>query len=190
MVKAILLDRDGVLNEEIQGQYVNSPDDLRVFPFAGHAVSIFNSLGYKCYLITNQSGIALGHLTYSTLVEIHNKLFSIIRECGGKIERVYTCPHLDGDYMCKCRKPKPGLILQAADDKDIDLTKSWFIGDRPSDIGAAHNAGCPVIAVLSGFLDHEKIDELDHGPDAVFQNVLDFAEWLQKESSSKKSEKV
>lgn len=183
MNKAIFLDRDGVLNEEIQGQYVNSPDDLRVFPYAGRALAIFNSLDYKCFVVTNQSGIGLGHFGYAMLIGIHDKLRDELSRDGGKIERFYTCPHKIDDPMCKCRKPKPGLILQAVEDKDIDLNKSWFIGDRESDIGAAHNAGCRSVAVISGYLDHEKIDAMDRGPDAVFQNVLDFAEWLSRRES-------
>jgi D-glycero-D-manno-heptose 1,7-bisphosphate phosphatase len=87
--------------------------------------------------------------------------------------------------MCKCRKPKPGLILQAAKDNDIDLTKSWFVGDRPSDIGAATNAGCFSVAVLSGYLNKEKIAELPSSPHLVFPTVLQFAEYLQLTASSR-----
>lgn len=183
MAKAIFLDRDGVLNVFRLGSYVNKPEDLEVFPFSGPAISIFNKLGYLVFVVTNQSGIAKGFFGLAELCDIHIKLSRNVEEYGGDIKRFYSCVHNIGDKMCKCRKPQPGMILEAAKTYDIDLSQSWFIGDSESDIEAAKNAGCPSIAVLSGFIDHEKIDAMERKPDAAFQNVLDFAEWLKRRDS-------
>jgi D-glycero-D-manno-heptose 1,7-bisphosphate phosphatase len=180
MNKAIFLDRDGVLNVAVLGKYVNCADDLTVFPFAGSAISIFNELGYKCYVITNQSGIAKGHFGLSALCEIHMKMSREIKAVGGKIERFYTCPHNPDDPMCECRKPKPGNILTCAKENDIDLSKSFMVGDAPSDIEAGRAAGCHTVAVLSGYIEDEKL--LASMPELVFEDVYRFAINLKNET--------
>jgi D-glycero-D-manno-heptose 1,7-bisphosphate phosphatase len=180
MNKAIFLDRDGVLNVAVLGKYVNSVDDLKVFDFVPAAISIFNELGYKCYIITNQSGIAKGHFGLSALCEIHGKLMATVAEGGGKIERVYTCIHNPGDPMCKCRKPLPGNILDCARENDIDLSKSFMVGDAPSDIEAGKNAGCHTVAVLSGYIEDEVL--LASMPELVFEDVYRFAINLKNET--------
>jgi D-glycero-D-manno-heptose 1,7-bisphosphate phosphatase len=185
MIKAIFLDRDGVLNVFKLGTYVNKPEDLEVFPFAGPAISIFNDLGYTVFVITNQSGIAKGHFGLATLCDIHRKLTATIQESGGDIKRFYTCIHNPGDKMCKCRKPKPGMILEAAATYDIDLSKSYMVGDAGSDIEAGVNAGCRTVAVLSGQLseEHEWLS-LPVRPEFMFTDVYRFAINLKNEEIS------
>jgi len=171
----IFLDRDGVLNVEETGTYINSPDQLQVFDFAPLALATLRLLGHRCFLVTNQAGVGMGYLTPETLNAIHDKLCLSIGEFDG----IYTCMH-SKDAGCDCRKPKPGLLLQAAKEHGIDLGESYFVGDRPSDIEAAYNAGCVSVAVLSGHLTRESIGELPHQPDMIFDNVLAFAEYLIK----------
>ncbi len=180
MNKAVFLDRDGVLNKAVLGKYVNCADDLEVFDFAGPAISILNDLGYLCIVITNQSGIAKGHFGFAALAEIHGKLMQEVAKSGGKITRFYTCPHNPGDPMCKCRKPKPGSILEAAEKFGIDLSQSFMVGDAPSDIEAGKNAGCHTVAVLSGYIEDEEL--LASMPELVFHDVYRFAINLKREA--------
>lgn len=172
-MRAIFLDRDGVLNLEQTGIYVNSPDQLLVFDFAAPALATLRLIGYKCFLITNQAGVGMGFLTEDRLSAIHEKLCQNVGELSG----IYTCMHAK-DIGCDCRKPKPGLLLQAAMEHGIDLGESYFVGDRPSDIEAAYHASCVSVAVKSGFLDDAAIERLEYKPDMVFNDVLAFANYL------------
>lgn len=181
MSRAILLDRDGVLNVQVLGKYVNKPEDLVPFDYVPRAISIFNSLGFECYIISNQSGVALGHLSLGTLAEINGKLMREVRDNGGgKIKRVYSCTHSKDPVTCKCRKPQPGLILQCASENNLDLKKCFMVGDQASDIEAGHRAGCPTVAVLSGFLDLETVKEIIPQPRYIMPDLIYFAEYLQR----------
>ena len=150
MNKAVFLDRDGVLNECEEGKYVNCIAELNVFNYAGRAVKLLNDLNYKVLIVSNQSGIASGHISVEALSDINQKLCSCIKNDGGHIDGIYICPHDKYKNECNCRKPKPGLILQAAKEWDIDLSKSWMVGDMVSDINAGISAGVKTILVLSG----------------------------------------
>jgi D-glycero-D-manno-heptose 1,7-bisphosphate phosphatase len=183
MNKAVFLDRDGVLNLARLGSYVNCADDLKVFDFAGPALSILNEMGYICIVVTNQSGIAKGFFGLSALVEIHNKLIAELLEAApdAKIQKFYTCPHGYDDPMCKCRKPKPGNLLTAAQEFDLDLSECYMVGDMESDIGAGKNAGCHTVAVTSGLATEEEILQWETRPEYMFHDVYCFAINLRTE---------
>ena len=152
---AIFIDRDGTLNEDIG--YVSSPDQLTLYPWAAEAVRLINKAELKAIVITNQSGIARGIYTEETLNAIHQKMIEELAMQGAKLDGVYYCPHHpkigDARYRieCDCRKPKTGMLDRAAREQDIDLSRSFVIGDKASDINLALNAGARAALVMTGY---------------------------------------
>jgi D-glycero-D-manno-heptose 1,7-bisphosphate phosphatase len=155
LAPAIFIDRDGTINEDIG--YVSSPDDLRLYPYAAEAVRLVNQSGLQAIVITNQSGIARGYYNEDTLAVIHDRMITELGRDGARIDAIYYCPHHprigDDRYrqMCACRKPRPGMLRQAAREHSIDLTRSYVIGDKASDINLATNAGARGVLVLTGY---------------------------------------
>lgn len=140
---SILLDRDGVLNEKMpRATYVRSWDDWQWLPGAKQALGLLKSAGYQVIIITNQAGIAFGDITEAGLDQLHRRLKSETLDAGGEISAIYYCPH-GWDDGCECRKPRPGMLLQAQKDFDLDLSRTYFIGDDERDAAAASAAGCP-----------------------------------------------
>lgn len=141
MNKAIFLDRDGVLNHEIY-DYITKIEDFEVLEYQIPTLKRFYDEGYLLIVITNQGGIALQRYTESTLNEMHEILFRKFKDQGAEIAHAYYCPHhptVGGE--CDCRKPKPGMLLEAIAKYDIDPELSLMIGDKPRDIEAANGAG-------------------------------------------------
>lgn len=153
--RAVFMDRDGTISEEIG--YVNHPARYRVFPYAGEAVRLLNEAGWLAILVTNQAGVARGYFTEEMIGAVHGVLEDELKLVGARLDAIYYCAHHPSvghpPYRldCDCRKPRPGLIRRAAADFDIDLDRSWMIGDRYSDIELAHNAGVRSAFVLSGY---------------------------------------
>lgn len=146
MNKAFFLDRDGLINKLVLDSYYDSvspssPKDFHLYPGVGEAIRQIKEWGYKVIIVSNQPGIAKGQFTNSDLLAITAKMMKEVKEFGAKIDRVYYCIHKKEDN-CMCRKPKPGLILRAAKDFDIDLSQSYMIGDSDTDIEAGRFAGC------------------------------------------------
>ena len=143
--RAIFIDRDGTLNEEVG--YVRNLSDFRLFDFSAEAVKLINQSGWLAIVVTNQSAVGRGLVQAGTVQEINHRLATIIRNAGGQVDGIYTCPHqpLDG---CDCRKPKPGLLKQAAADLNIAMDRSWMIGDAWSDLLAGQAAGVQKLAIL------------------------------------------
>jgi D-glycero-D-manno-heptose 1,7-bisphosphate phosphatase len=166
--KAIFLDRDGTICEDVN--YLSRPDELKIFPFAAEAVRLLNENNFLVILITNQSGIARGYFNENALREIHEKLVSDLAEQNAKLDAIYFCPHNTDDY-CACRKPKTGMIEQAAKDFSIDLENSWMIGDKAIDVETGFNAKTKTALVLTGYgLKH--IEKLKTKPDITSENLL------------------
>ena len=140
MTKAIFLDRDGVINQE-RKDYVKKLDEFRILDKTSDAINIIKNRGFLVIIITNQSAISRKLLSVETLNKIHEKLQSYLEKYGTSFDGVYFCPHTPSEN-CECRKPKPGLILQAVIDFQIDLSESYMIGNSETDIQAAGNAGC------------------------------------------------
>lgn len=139
MFPAIFLDRDGVLIEN-RPEYVRDWSQAGIFPAAIDALSSSRLDGYKMVMVTNQSAVGRGIISLATAEEINARLVGLIRDRGGRIDGVYLCPHSPADD-CDCRKPRPGLLLRAADDLSLDLKRSWMIGDAWSDVQAGQAAG-------------------------------------------------
>lgn len=143
----ILLDRDGVLNRKPRrAEYVRSWDDWVWLPGAKDALRLFKKAGYRVILVSNQAGIARGVMTEAALAEVHEHMKAEAREAGGDIDAIFHCPH-GWDDNCECRKPKPGMLFQAQRAFQLDLTRTWFVGDDERDAEAAKAAGCPSILV-------------------------------------------
>lgn len=150
MKRAVFLDRDGTINYGVpKYERVDSPDKVELIPGVIEALTLLASLDYKVFLVTNQAGIAEGLITLDDFNKINDKVLSLIEPSGIRIERTYICPHGESDD-CECRKPKPKLLLDAAKEYDIDLSQSWMLGDRSSDVMTGLNAGTKTILVKTG----------------------------------------
>lgn len=148
--KAVFLDRDGTINRYVG--FLRDIDDFELLPGAADAIRQINASGYLAIVVTNQPVIARGEVTYAQLRQIHNKMETLLGTQGAYVDGIYFCPHhphkgYEGEIPelkieCDCRKPKPGMLLKAAEDFNIDLKASWMIGDRESDVKAGLAAGC------------------------------------------------
>ena len=148
--KAIFLDRDGTINKYVG--FLRNINDFVLIDGVAEAIKEINTSGYLAVIVTNQPVIARGEVTYEELNEIHNKMETLLGKQGAYLDAIYYCPHhpdsgFDGEvkelkFDCDCRKPKPGLLLKAAEELNIDLSQSWMIGDSKNDIMAGKNAGC------------------------------------------------
>lgn len=148
--RAIFFDRDGVINMRVVGDYIRRPEDLRILPDLGPALRTAHQLGFLAVVVTNQRGIALGRMTSETVDQIHAELQrSLHEEWKDQFDAIYVCPH-NNDQGCACRKPAPGMLLQAAREIGIDLSRSWMIGDSASDIEAGLRAGCSTAYIVTG----------------------------------------
>jgi D-glycero-D-manno-heptose 1,7-bisphosphate phosphatase len=147
MYMALFLDRDGVLIEN-RPDYVRSWAQVEIFPQALQALARAAQSAYKIVLITNQAGIGRGLILPEVAEEINRRLVAEVVKAGGRIDGVYLCPHKPED-SCECRKPRPGLILQAARELDLDLKRSIFIGDALTDLQAGQAAGINRLALVS-----------------------------------------
>lgn len=158
--KAIFLDRDGTINKYVG--FLRSTEELELCEDAAEAIKLINTSGYLAVVITNQPVIARGEVTWEGLEEIHNKMETELGKQGAYLDGIYFCPHhphkgYEGEipelkFDCDCRKPKPGLLLKAAEDLNIDLEKSWMIGDSDSDVQAGEAAGCKAVKIEEGGL--------------------------------------
>ena len=146
MFPAIILDRDGVIIEN-RDNYVRNWADVEVYPQALRALASASCSSYKIVIITNQAGVGKGIISLKTATEINQRLVQAIAEAGGRVDGLYMCPHTPQD-QCECRKPRPGMILQAERELTLDLSRSWMIGDALSDLQAGRAAGVGHIALL------------------------------------------
>ena len=178
--KAIFLDRDGVLNEDTD--FITKPEEFHLFPFTAQAVKQINQSEYTAVVVTNQSAIARNLCTEEGLREIHNKMDTELAHSQAKIDAVYYCPHHPdegGHYKidCDCRKPKPGMLLQAAQEFHISLPDSYMIGDTDRDKEAGKRAGCITIGVRTG----KGCVDLKSDPDFLFENVAEAVDFIVTE---------
>ncbi len=136
---AVFLDRDGVIIEN-RAHYVRSWSDVRFFPRALEALRRLAALPYAVVIVTNQSAVGRGIITRAQAEAINARVAAHIRARGGRVDAAYLCPHAPQDG-CACRKPQPGMLLQAARDLHLDLSRSWMVGDALTDIQAGQAAG-------------------------------------------------
>lgn len=148
--KAVFLDRDGTINKYVG--FLRNIDELELLEGVSDAIKKINASGYLAVVVTNQPVIARGEVSFEELELIHNKMETLLGKEGGYLDAIYFCPHhphkgYEGErpelkFDCDCRKPKPGMLLKAALDFNIDLAQSWMIGDGENDVKAGQNAGC------------------------------------------------
>jgi D-glycero-D-manno-heptose 1,7-bisphosphate phosphatase len=170
--RAIFMDRDGTVSEEVG--YMYHAGLYRPFPWTGEAIKRVNDSGLKSILITNQSGIERGYFKESTVHEVHNLLQRELQNWDAHLDAIYFCPH-SPDNLCDCRKPKPGMLLRAARELELDLSRCFMIGDRYSDIRAANSAGVKSVLVCSGDGADEMAKYAGVGgvqPDFIADNLL------------------
>jgi D-glycero-D-manno-heptose 1,7-bisphosphate phosphatase len=192
MKRAVFMDRDGTISEEVG--YINHPSRFRVFPHSADAVRLLNEQGWLAIVVTNQAGVARGYFSEEMIHEIHDQLKRDLENAGARLDAIYYCAHHpsvgEPPYRqdCDCRKPKPGLILKAAREFDIDLAQSWMIGDRYSDIELARNAGVNSAFVLSGYgrgeWEHQRA-EWKEEPDLVSGDLLGAVQTIVERSKDK-----
>ncbi len=151
---ALFLDRDGTLVHA--RHYPARPDELVLFDGIGPGLRSLQAAGYRLVVVTNQSGLARGYFTEADLARMHDHLAAEIRRLGARLDGVYHCPHHPGGVVpalaiaCDCRKPQPGMLRRAAADLDLDLGRSWFLGDILDDVEAGNRAGCRTILIDLG----------------------------------------
>lgn len=148
MIDAIFLDRDGTINVE-RADYVKSIDEFVLLPGALAALGSLAALPVPIIVVTNQSVIGRGIVTRTAVDAIHAHLCFVVRAAGGRIDAIYLCPHHPAE-RCTCRKPNPGLLVAAAADFQLDLTRCLFIGDSVTDFAAAQAAGCRSVLLRTG----------------------------------------
>ena len=188
MQKAIFLDRDGTINEEMG--YINHPDRFKIFPFVAESIKIFNQSGFLVIIITNQSGIARGYYSEALVEDLHNRLTMEMQNKGARIDAIYYCPHhpTEGraEYRknCDCRKPKPGLILRAVQEHNISLPASYTIGDRYQDVVMARQLNIKAGLVLTGYGLGEYTynrQRWEYQPDFIGQDLLTLARQITEQ---------
>ena len=180
---AIFFDRDGTLSHEIG--YVNHLSRFRLLPYAVDAVRLVNASGRLAVLVTNQAGVARGYFPESLIHEVHAHVRAAMEAGGARLDGIYVCVHHPSvgaaPYRrdCDCRKPKPGLLLQAEKDLDTDLARSWMIGDRHGDVAVAWAARARGAMVKTGYGEGElqwHAAGWERPPDLVAENVLEAVE--------------
>jgi D-glycero-D-manno-heptose 1,7-bisphosphate phosphatase len=180
---AVFLDRDGTINEEVN--YLGDPALLKLTPGAAQAIHRLNSHNIPVIVVTNQAGIARGYFNEAQMHLVHQALDLMLAPDNAKIDAYYFCPHHPtagiGDYKitCNCRKPHPGMLYQASQDLYLDLSKSYLVGDKLTDIQAGNLAGCQTILVETGYGGEEsKIQQNEIKIDQISLNLLDAIDWI------------
>ena len=174
--KAIFLDRDGTINKYIK--FLHDVNRFELLPGVAEAIKKINELGYLTIVVTNQPVLARGEITFEELKNIHNKMEVLLGNEGAYVDRIYFCPHhphsgYEGEIKelkidCECRKPKPGMLMKAAEEFHIDLEKSWMVGDSMVDIQAGDSAGCKTVLISE--------ENEEYGQNLTYTSVLEFVE--------------
>ena len=178
--KAIFLDRDGTINKYVG--FLRDIDDFELLLGVPEAIRKINDSGYLAIVVTNQPVIARGEVTVEELERIHNKMETLLGSSGAYVDAIYYCPHhpdkgFEGEIIelkfdCDCRKTKPGMLLKAAEDFNIDLSQSWMIGDGVRDILAGKNGGCKTALVVGD--GGESLGSEEFGQDITIKSLLEF----------------
>jgi D-glycero-D-manno-heptose 1,7-bisphosphate phosphatase len=185
---AVFLDRDGTLNHE-RG-YIDRLEMLELFPWAADSVRLLQRGGFATVVITNQAAVGRGLIDEPFLASVHGRMSDMLARGSASIDRYYHCPHLpDADLaefraVCECRKPRPGMILRACQDLDIDPSRSFMVGDRWLDVQCGASAGVRTVLLRTG----HGAREADAAPegvraDAILNNLMEAAGWILRNSS-------
>ena len=149
MNKAAFLDRDGVINQKAptEDEYITCWEEMKILPGVAEGISLLNRAGFRVIVVSNQRCVAKGLTTAAELDSIHQRMCAELAHAGATIHGVYYCPH-DLRPACACRKPQPGMLLEAGLAHSVDMTTSWMIGDSDKDVEAGKNAGCRTVRLL------------------------------------------
>ncbi len=152
--RAVFIDRDGTLN--VEKEYLHRAEECELIPGAGQAIRLLNQAGWLVVVVTNQSGVARGYYREQDVVALHRHIDAELSRNGAQVAGWYYCPHHPSgvepyNQSCTCRKPLPGMLLQAAGELAIDLSSSWMVGDKLADVEAGMAAGCRPIMVRTGY---------------------------------------
>lgn len=187
MRPAIFFDRDGTLNEEVG--YAGRPEEFHVYPYAAAAVRAVNAAGWAAVVVTNQAGVARGYFSEAAVLALHRLLEQQLSAGGARLDGIYYCPHHPEGVVagygraCGCRKPEPGLVRQAAADLDLDLARSWVVGDRRHDVALAHAVGGRGALVRSGYGERELENHPELRPDHLADDALAATQWILAEAA-------
>jgi len=181
----VFMDRDGTVSKEIG--YVNHAARYELLPRTASAIKLLNENGIKALLATNQAGVARGYFPEERIHEVHEKLERLLEDDGAYLDAIYYCKHHpevgEGEYCkdCDCRKPKPGMLEKGAKEFDLDLEKSYMIGDKISDVETAKRVGAKGILVLTGYgrgvYEYEQ-DSWTVTPEYIAEDLYDAVEWI------------
>ena len=183
MRRAVILDRDGTLIEEVG--YLDSLDRIRFFPYSVDAVRQLNRAGFAVVIATNQSGVARGFFPEAFVADAHWHISGTLAAGGARIDGFYYCPHhpeaaIDAyRQVCDCRKPKPGLLLKAATELDLDLPLSFVVGDRAHDIEAGAAVGARGVLVRTGY--GRRDEAASTSASAVTDNLIGAVSWILRQ---------
>jgi len=187
MTPAVFLDRDGTLIEE--AGYLDSLDRLVIYPFSVDAVRLLNRAGFAVIVISNQSGIGRGLVRESFVAEAHTHLAAHLRAGGASLDAFYYCPHHPDATVaayrqrCECRKPAAGMLTRAAHEHGLDLHRSFVVGDRWDDIGAARAAGARGVLLRTGYgREAERAPREGLAADAIADNLAAAVAWILGQS--------
>jgi D-glycero-D-manno-heptose 1,7-bisphosphate phosphatase len=181
----VFLDRDDTIIRD--RNYLRDPDGIEILPGTVEALRILNRQGIPAIVVTNQSGIARGYLDLRTLDLIHERLFEMISREGARLDAIYFCPHHpeapleEYRLSCHCRKPEPGLLVEAARRFDLDLTHCYMIGDKPDDIETIHRVGGKGVLIRTN-----KSSGMGQ-PDFVADDVLEAVKWIIEDMRNERS---
>ena len=183
--RAIFLDRDGTISEEVG--YVNHLSRYRLMPNSLEAIRIANGAGFKVIVTTNQSGVARGYFGESLVHQVHARLTGWAEAAGARLDAIYFCPHHPQEgappyrAACDCRKPRPGMILRAAREHGLDLARCYAVGDGLVDLEAAAAAGVPGVLVLTGYgrglVEHQR-ERLRAQPLRIVEDLLEAVRFI------------
>ncbi|MDX1412852.1 MAG: D-glycero-beta-D-manno-heptose 1,7-bisphosphate 7-phosphatase [Candidatus Promineifilaceae bacterium] len=187
--RAVFLDRDGTINEEVH--HLSAVDQFRILPTAVEAIRLLNQSHFRVIVITNQSVVARGIISEQTLADIHLFMIEQLEALGAHIHGIYYCPHHPTagkgslKITCDCRKPQPGMLLQAAAEQNIELSQSFMVGDKISDLASGLAAGCKTVLVQTGY--GKETEKLVEGradlPNMIAPNLLEAAQWILQQTA-------
>lgn len=173
MKSLVLLDRDGTIN--VERHYLSSPNQVELLPGAAEGIRFMRCLGLTTIVVTNQSAIGRGYFDVETLDRIHQRLRRVLAARGASLDAIYVCPH-SPEVGCRCRKPAPGLALRAAYEFGCDLSCSFVVGDRKSDMEMGNRIGATTLLIRN---DHDLAVTTDARADFVVGNLLEAAHIIQ-----------
>jgi len=192
--RAVFLDRDGTINEEVG--YVNHIERFFLLPGVGQAIRLLNQHGWKTVVVTNQSGVARGYFPESLIHQVHQKMKKLLESEEAHLDGIYYCPHHPDigvppyRQKCRCRKPATGMIEEAMKEFALDLSQSYMVGDRGVDIEFAHHIGAKAILVLTGYGKGEWEYSGAHWrvkPDHVAPDLLEAVQWILLQESHRQN---